>query len=51
VNRDLGEGKATSVVVVPAETENQARGRIVSLLALRADEAAQLRVHPRAADD
>jgi hypothetical protein len=35
----------------PSETEDQARERIVSLLALRADEAAQLRVHPRAADD
>jgi hypothetical protein len=51
VGRDLGEGKATSVIVVPAETEGQARERIVSLLALRADEAAPLRVHPRAADD
>jgi hypothetical protein len=33
VGRDLGEGKATSVIVGPAETEHQARGRIVSLLA------------------
>jgi hypothetical protein len=45
VGRDLGEGKATSVIVVPAETEDQARERIVSLFALRADDAAQLRVH------